>query len=149
MTEMQEKNLSSSSRINRTRARAWGVQVHYQWDVSKTGDSLSEVLLGVLSSRRVSTVRIPYVKRIVSNLDRFGEEVDGALSSVLDNWRLDRLSAIDRAVLRIAALEMLFFKDIPPKVSILEGVRLAELYGGAESPGFVNGVLDALMTQIS
>ncbi|NIQ57710.1 MAG: transcription antitermination factor NusB, partial [Gammaproteobacteria bacterium] len=63
----------------------------------------------------------------------------------LTNWRLDRLSAIDRNVLRLAAAEMLFFDDVPPLVSIQEAVQLAEKYGTGESPRFVNGVLDALM----
>ena len=135
----------SSARINRTRARAWAIQMHYQWDVSKNGNSLSQTLEDILANRRVSAIRIPYVKRIASNLDRYGTQVDDSLNGVLENWRLDRLAAIDRAVLRIAALEILFFNDVPHKVSILEGVRLAELYGGSASPGFVNGVLDALM----
>ena len=106
---------------------------------------MSQTLEDILANRRVSAIRIPYVKRIASNLDRYGTQVDDSLNGVLENWRLDRLAAIDRAVLRIAALEILFFNDVPHKVSILEGVRLAELYGGSESPGFVNGVLDALM----
>lgn len=147
MKQTEVKTPVSFARINRTRARAWAIQMHYQWDVSKSGDSLSQTLEDILANRRVSATRIPYVKRIASNLDRYGTQVDDALNAVLENWRLDRLAAIDRAVLRIAALEILFFSDVPHKVSILEGVRLAESYGGTESPGFVNGVLDALMAQ--
>ncbi|MBH16383.1 MAG: transcription antitermination factor NusB [Gemmatimonadetes bacterium] len=139
---------ASSAQIDRTRARAWALQVHYQWDVSNGDNSLLEILDKVLATRRVATARIPYMKRIASGLDRYGDQVDDGLNSVLQNWRLDRLSVIDRAILRIAALEMLYFKDIPPKVSIYEGIRIAELYGGTESPAFVNGVLDALMTGI-
>ena len=62
----------------------------------------------------------------------------------MDNWRLERLSAIDRGILRLGATEILHLPDIPPKASILEAVRLAESYGGNESPRFVNGVLDAI-----
>ena len=51
---------------------------------------------------------------------------------------------MDRAVLRIGAAELLYGEDVPPKVAIQEAIRLAEAYGGNESPRFVNGVLDAL-----
>ncbi|HJR68132.1 MAG TPA: transcription antitermination factor NusB, partial [Gemmatimonadaceae bacterium] len=59
------------------------------------------------------------------------------------NWRLERLGAVERAVLRIAAAELLR-GDPPPRVAIQEAVRLAERYGSAQSARFVNGVLDAL-----
>jgi N utilization substance protein B len=77
-------------------------------------------------------------------LDEHGEGVDARLDEALDNWRMDRLSILDRGVLRIAAVEILHFQDVPPKVSIQEAVRLAERYSGNDSPRFVNGVLDAL-----
>jgi transcription antitermination protein NusB len=71
--------------------------------------------------------------------------IDAEIQRCLTNWRLERLSAIDRNVLRIAAVEMLRFEDVPPLVSIQEALRLAEKYGTDRSPAFVNGVLDALM----
>ena len=55
---------------------------------------------------------------------------------------------IDRGVLRLAAAELLYAPDVPPKVAIQEGIRLAEQYGGPESPRFVNGVLDALYKRV-
>jgi N utilization substance protein B len=75
-------------------------------------------------------------------------DIDEALRWALDNWRLDRLTTIDRAVLRIAAVEMLFVETVPPKVAIQEAILLAETYGGEESPRFVNGVLDALFKKV-
>ena len=77
-------------------------------------------------------------------LDEHLEEVDAQVSSALDNWRLERVGKIDRAILRIAAVEILYVDEVPPKVSIQEAIRLAEAYGGEDSPRFVNGVLDAL-----
>jgi len=87
---------------------------------------------------------VPYIRTVLALLDEHLPAVDSALRSALDNWRLDRLSKIDRAVLRIAATEMLYLPEIPPKVAIQEAIRLAEAYGGDDSPRFVNGVLDAL-----
>lgn len=129
---------------DRSRSRAWAVQVHYRWEAEGRERDLPEVVREVLETRYVSPRRSPYLVRIVQELhDHFGE-VDRALRGALDNWRLERLSLMDRGILRIAAAEILFLDDIPPKVSIQEAVHLAERYGGDDSPRFVNGVLDAL-----
>lgn len=69
--------------------------------------------------------------------------VDDELGEVTTNWRLERLGAIERSVLRLAATE-LRSGETPPRVVIKEAVRLAERYGSASSARFVNGVLDAL-----
>jgi N utilization substance protein B len=70
-------------------------------------------------------------------------ELDRALKDVTENWRLDRLGAIERSVLRLAAAE-LAIGTTPPRVVLQESIRLAERYGSAQSARFVNGVLDAL-----
>ena len=139
-------------RLDRTRARAWALQVHYRWDVGwDAGDerrTLPDALDEVMSTRRIAPARVPYLRRLVTELHDHGSEVDELLSAALDNWRLERLSSLDRGVLRIAAIEITHFDDIPPKVSIQEAIRLAERYGGIDSPAFVNGVLDALYKQV-
>ncbi len=71
-----------------------------------------------------------------------GARLDGLLSEVTENWRLERLGAIERSVLRLAAAE-LDIGETPTRVVIQEAVRLAERYGSPESAKFVNGVLDA------
>ena len=135
-------------RLDRTRARGWALQVHYHWDVGNEGRTLSDALEEVMSTRRIAPSRVPYLTRLITELHDHGAEVNDLLSAALDNWRLERLALLDRGVLRIAAIEISRFEDIPPKVSIQEAVRLAERYGGADSPGFVNGVLDALYKQV-
>ncbi len=131
-------------RIDRTRARAWALQIHYRWEVADKSGSLVEALEDTIAARRVSPARVPYIRRLLTALDEHGVEIDTVLGEALDNWRMDRLSFLDRAVLRIAAVEIMRFDDVPPKVSIQEAVRLAESYSGIDSPRFVNGVLDAL-----
>ncbi|MDX1566294.1 MAG: transcription antitermination factor NusB [Longimicrobiales bacterium] len=128
----------------RTRARAWALQVHYRWEAGGKSGSLLESLDETLQNRYVAPPRRPYLRRLIRTLDSHLEEVDRELKACLENWRLDRLATIDRGVLRIGATEILFMDDIPPKVSLKEAVRLAERYGSDESSGFVNGVLDAL-----
>ena len=76
-----------------------------------------------------------------------GAEIDRALREVTVNWRLERIGAIERSVLRLGSAE-LGLDDTPPRVVIQEGVKLAERYGSAQSARFVNGVLDALARQM-
>ena len=135
-------------RIDRTRARAWALQIHYQWDVGGRAGTLTDVLDEVVTMRRIAESRMPYVRRMVAELDARGDELDQLLDVALDNWRMERLALLDCAVLRIAAAELVCFDEIPPKVSIQEAVRLAERYSGPESPAFVNGVLDALYKRV-
>lgn len=141
---MSAPPLLARERIDRTRTRAWALQVHYGWESGGRQGTLRDALVGVLGNRRVSPRRLPYLRRLLTLLDEHLVEVDRALLGALENWRLERLSAIDRGVLRIAAVELLHVDDVPPKVTLQEGIRLAEQYGGPDSPRFVNGVLDAL-----
>lgn len=131
----------------RSRAREWALRVLYAWETR--GDiGLEVVLEQVMATRRIGPERRPYLRRLVTavadNLDR----IDADLQACLTNWRLERLSAIDRNVLRLGAAEMLTMDDVPPKVVIREALRIAEKYGTDQSPRFVNGVLDALMRRL-
>jgi N utilization substance protein B len=140
--------LQTRERIDRTRARAWALQVHYGWESGGSEGTLRDALVRVLGNRRVSPRRLPYVRRLLTLLDEHLAEIDRTLHDALQNWRLERLSAIDRGVLRLAAVELMHVDEVPPKVAIQEGIRLAEQYGGPESPRFVNGVLDALYKRV-
>ena len=139
---------SAARRIDRTRARAWALQIHYQWDVGERDGTFTHALEQVAAMRRIAESRMPYLGRLAAELDARGDELDQLLEVALDNWRMGRLALLDRGILRIAAAELVCFDDIPPKVSIQEAVRLAERYGGLESPRFVNGVLDALYKRV-
>lgn len=139
-----ERGLNRRERIDRSRARAWALQIHYRWESSGFEGSLRDALVETTASRVVASRRIPYIRRLMTILDENLDDIDERLSDALDNWSLDRISRIDRAVLRIGAAEILYQDEIPPKVAIQEAIHLAEAYGGDESPRFVNGVLDAL-----
>lgn len=141
--------LGHSERLDRSRARAWILQVHYRWESQGPDGSLLDALEETLDTRRIARRRLPYIRRVLGLMDEHRSELDGQLRAALDNWRLDRLSAMDRAVLRIGATEILYVEEVPPKVAIQEAIHLAEAYGGDESPGFVNGVLDALYKRAS
>lgn len=136
--------LDRRERIDRSRSRAWALQIHYRWESGGREGSLRDALVETTGNRRIALRRLPMVRELLTTLDANLGEIDGALRGALDNWSLDRLSSIDRGVLRIGAAELLMHDDVPPKVAIQEAIHLAESYGGHESPRFVNGVLDAL-----
>jgi N utilization substance protein B len=73
---------------------------------------------------------------------QFGPEIDGRLSRAAENWRLHRMAAVDRNVLRMGAYELLRTPDVPANVVFDEAIELARRFGSADSPAFVNGVLD-------
>ena len=132
----------------RSRARSWVLQVLYGWDMTGDG-ALLEWAETALAARRVSARYRPYVDRLLSVLEARLYECDARIEACTPNWRLDRLSAIDRNILRIGVAELIGIEDVPPRVTIHEAIRLAEKYGTAESPGFVNGVLDAVSREIA
>ncbi len=140
--------LGRRERVDRSRARAWALQVHYRWESAGERGSLRDALVETVGTRRVAHRRLPFIRSILDRLDAHLPEVDRAIQGALENWRFDRLARIDRAVLRIGAAELLYGdQDVPPRVAIHEAIRLAEAYGGQDSPRFVNGVLDALYKQ--
>ena len=77
------------------------------------------------------------------------EEIDGLLGKCSDNWSLSRMAVIDRNLLRLAACEIMFNKNVPAKAVIDEAVEIAKKYGCGDSSSFINGVLDRLTKEIS
>ena len=88
-----------------------------------------------------------YAEALVRGVAERGEIIDAAIQGVAEHWAFERLALVDRNILRLAAYELLFCEDIPPKVAINEAIELAKAYGGEESGRFVNGLLDALRSR--
>jgi N utilization substance protein B len=124
-----------------SRARARALQAVYAWDV-RNGESLDRVAQRVWDDLAIAPEERQFAGNIVRTLATSSETIDRQLSDVTTNWRLNRLGAIERSVLRLAAAEM-SQGVTPPRVIIKESMRLAERYGTPESARFVNGVLDA------
>ncbi len=76
------------------------------------------------------------------------EELDTLIKSRVANWEFSRLAVIDKIVLRISICELLYFEDIPPKVSINEAIEIARRYSTEKSDKFVNGVLDSILDDL-
>jgi transcription antitermination protein NusB len=124
-----------------TRGRARALQALYAWDM-RAGQDLTRVAVRVWDDLAVSPEERKFAGGIVRTVASAHEELDAALMAVTDNWRLERIGAIERSVLRLGAAE-LKRGEAPPRVVIQEAVRLAERFGSTASARFVNGVLDA------
>lgn len=76
-------------------------------------------------------------------------ELDLLIERISQNWQLSRMAFTDRLILRMALAEMLYFPDIPPKVTIDEAIELAKKYSTEESSRFINGILDKLLSELN
>ena len=126
-----------------TRARARALQALYAWEMRGGEGNLEQVATQVWDDMAIT----PDERRVAGPLVRMvaqrQRDLDDELADVTTNWRLERVGAVERCVLRLGAAE-LALGETPPRVVIQEAVTLAERFGSAASAKFVNGVLDAL-----
>jgi N utilization substance protein B len=87
----------------------------------------------------------PYTVAVANGVGANAAHIDDLISSHLQGWTLDRLPAVDRAILRVAVWELLHADDVPEAVAVDEAVQLAKELSTDESPGFINGVLGQVM----
>jgi N utilization substance protein B len=76
-------------------------------------------------------------------------QCDELITNCIIKWRLSRLSPVDKSILRLSVYQLKYCPDIPPKVVINEAIELAKKYSTAQSSGFVNGVLDAVLKKLN
>src|SRR5688572_32864958 len=135
-------------RRHERRARARALQALYASDVR--GDdriAIGRTAGNVFDDLAVEPEERVLAESLVRSVIERSAELDELLTRLTSHWRLDRLGAIERSLLRLGAAELLR-GETPPRVVLQEAVRLAERFGGMESARFVNGVLDALARDI-
>ena len=87
---------------------------------------------------------LPYARQLIVGICEHLEEIDSLITSHSHNWRVERMSLVDRNILRIAAFEMQHVEDAPATVAINEALEIAKRYAEPDSVGFINGILDAM-----
>jgi N utilization substance protein B len=92
--------------------------------------------------------QIAYSKRLYEHSITNKAFVDQLITDRLNNWDISRLAIIDKIILRMSVSEMFFINDVPPKVSITEGVEIAKVFSTKDSSSFVNGILDAVYNEV-
>jgi N utilization substance protein B len=131
---------------SRRRSREHALQVLYQWDIRKqpVDESIEAFYTGLYSEE--SAARPPrdeFLEQLVRGTAEKAGEVDALISSHAEHWRLERMPAVDRNILRLAIYEMRH-TETPPPVVIDEALELARRFSNEESVHFINGVLDAV-----
>ena len=126
----------------RTRGREIALQVLYMQEQNPSADPAE---IDRFIERRLSEPKLrDFARTLVAGVRAHQPRIDALISEVAENWRIDRMAAIDRNILRLGAYEMLYCDDVPRKVAINEALELAKRYSTAQSSRFVNGILDRL-----
>ena len=126
----------------RSRAREVALQLLFQHDFNHRIDR--SALERFVRDRLRGETLVPFCLGLYDGAVANRSDIDRRLSEAAENWRLVRMAAVDRNVLRLGAYELLHAPETPPNVALDEAIELARRYGSADSPAFVNGVLDRL-----
>jgi len=155
------------NRVVKRIARSLSLQTYYAWVMSETHPKeILNYIKVLLVDKEIndnfyingSTIDnkdlilsddiINYSYRLLEKTIHKSDIIDEYISLKLKNWDLKRIALIDKLILRLSLSEMFFFDEIPHKVSIVEGVEIAKIYGNSESSAFINGVLDSLYNDL-
>ena len=130
----------------RRSSRELALKFLYQFELNK-GDLDEQIKLFLERNSSQEGVENFMKELVVSLIDKM-EEVDGIIQKFSDHWVLDRMTVIDRNILRMGTCELLFNFPTPPKVVINEAIDIAKKYGNEDSPEFINGILDKVYNEI-
>jgi len=127
---------------HRHKAREYALQGLYMFDVGKAAlDAIKKFdWLDDPMENEAKDFTFTLIEGTISNLDA----IDEVIREYSRNWTPERLTVIDRSILRLAIFEMLFMKDIPAVVTIDESIELGKTFGGENSGQFINGILDSV-----
>jgi N utilization substance protein B len=130
----------------RTKARECALQMLYQWDLTRA--PMDEVAASFWRVRSGADEMKAMAERLARGAQSHVGRLDELIAESVINWRFDRIAAVDRNLLRLGAYELDMERDTPPSVVIDEAVEIAKRFGEADSPSFVNGVLDAVRRKV-
>lgn len=131
--------------MNRREARKEAFLLLFQY---KFRPDETEAMLADFFEENDAGVQKDYIKQVVLGAVENVEELDRVLGEYSKDWKVDRISSVSLAVMRLAAYEMLYLEDIPAVVSVNEAVALAKEYEGEEAAPFVNGILGKLKNNL-
>lgn len=125
----------------RTFAREAAMKILYANDI--TGETMEETCRKFWENRKsIDQTAKEFSDLLVFGFDAHRREVDKIITGYAANWTMRRMATIDRNILRLAAFELIFVEETPPKVAINEAIEMAKKYGDKDSGKFVNGILD-------
>ncbi len=134
-----------SQSFKRRLVRERVLQILYAYSMNK--ESLESLVNGVLSDVSDKSDR-DFANDLVNRVLIHKDELEKMIKQRVDNWELNRIALIDKILLQMGICELLYFPDIPPKVSINEEIEIAKIYSTAGSGKFINGILDAVLSEL-
>jgi transcription antitermination protein NusB len=134
----------------RGRARGWALQGLYAWEARNAiPEDMVRVLADLFGTLHVSPRNRTFAEILVRLVSVNLPLIDRTIEESLTNWRMNRLSMVDRNILRLGVAELMFVDEVVPRATVREMVSLAEKFGTHESPRFVAGVLDAVAKKLA
>ncbi|MEW6109245.1 MAG: transcription antitermination factor NusB [Nitrospirota bacterium] len=133
--------------MNRRKAREYALQILFQLDFTggKPGSGYSENFWsGKKENEDLKRFTGEIVRGTIENL----KEIDSVIQKAAEHWKVERMAAVDRNILRFAVYEILYRKDIPTAVTINEALEIAKKYSSSEAAPFINGLLDRIARDI-
>lgn len=108
------------------------------------GGALEGIMDEIADHKKSTAVDRAFSRKLAEKTIAHLPEIDQAIIKVLKNWEYNRISLIDKILLRIGVCEIKYFRDIPFQVTINEAIEIGKKYGGEDSGKFINGILDAI-----
>jgi N utilization substance protein B len=134
-------------RLGRRKARVIALETLYQLDVSD--GNVNDIIETKMGKKEIKENVKDFILRLTNGVCKHRNEIDRLIEANAENWSLDRITVIDRNILRLASFELLYCSDIPFKVIIDEAVELGKRYGTEDSKAFINGILDKIVRGVS
>jgi transcription antitermination protein NusB len=137
--------INSDKKRNRRILRVKTLQILYAYEMNKEGlTALTDGILSDIENKSDKEFSIQLVNKVIA----CQKELDIKIKEKVDNWELARIALIDKLLLRLGIAEILYFPDIPPKVSINEVIEIGKDYSTSNSGKFINGILDAILSDL-
>ena len=133
---------------NRHLSRSIAMQTLYEWDFNGKKSDLRELLKENFANHAPGADDSKFAITLVTGVEKNLEEIDRIIIKTAPEWPLEQITVVDRNILRIGIFELMFLKEVPPKVAINEAVELGKVFGGDSSGKFVNGVLGTLFKDL-
>ena len=134
---------------NRHLSRTIAMQSLFAWDFNGKKEELKSVIENNIKEFARNIDDTEFIYALAEGVAKNLADLDAIIAKTAPEWPIDQITLVDRNVLRLGIYELMFLKDVPPKVAINEAVELAKTYGGESSGKFLNGVLGTLYKEMN
>jgi len=132
---------------SRRKSREFAMQMLYQWELG--GNTPEQVGSSFFNERKAVSEVENFARELLQGTVDHAGEIDGLIRAHAQHWRLERMAAVDRSILRLAVYELLHCPQTPPRVVINEALEIARRFSTVDSVEFINGILDSVLKSLS